>query len=254
MRFSLITLVTTLLTATATTAYKEPNYDNPPEGNAISKPGIDDPVEAGKPFTIEWKADTKGPISIVLLRGPSKNVKPIDTLAEKIDNKGKFEWTPSKDLKPDTTHYGIMIVVEENGQYQYSTQFGVKNPDYKPEDHTTTTTGMNSTSTLVPPKPRTSDGIIQGGTTSWSSFPVTRTVCPLCWQYPFATPIAFTTTSVVPIVATSQATPLSSYGVSKAHSSGLASAASSVSASASDRVVFMLGATTIAVAVAMLVL
>lgn len=252
MRFSFITLVTTLLAAT-TTAYKAPNYDNPPEGNAISKPGIDAPVEAGKPFSIEWKAGTKGKISIVLLRGPSKNVKPIETLAENIDNKGKFEWTPSKDLEPDTTHYGIMIVVESNGQYQYSTQFGVKNPGYKPEDHTTTI-GVNATSTLMPPKPRTSDKVIGDATTSWSSFPVTRTVCPLCEQYPYATPIAFTTTSVVPIVSTGEAVLLSSYGVAKAQSSGLASAASSVTASGSDRVVFMLGATTMALVAAMLVL
>lgn len=250
MHLSVITLLTTLLTLA--TAYKAPNYDNPPEGNAFSKPGVDDPVEAGKPYSIEWKADTKGPISIVLLRGPSKNVKPIDTLAEKIDNKGKFEWTPSKDLEPDTTHYGLMIVVEENGQYQYSTQFGVKNPDYKPEDHTTT--AASTSTTLPPPKARTSDKVINGPTTSWSSFPVTRTVCPLCKQFPFATPIAFTTTSIVPIVGTSQPTPMSSYGASKAHSSGLASAASSVSASGSDRTIFMLGTATMALLVAMLVL
>lgn len=258
MRASLISLLTTLLAAT-TTAYTAPNYDNPPKGNAISKPGIDDPVEAGKPYTIEWKADTPGPISIVLLRGPSKNVKPIDTLADKIDNKGTFEWTPSKDLEPDTTHYGLMIVVEKTGQYQYSTQFGVKNPDYKPEDHTTatTTTAAPTTSTLAPPKPRTTSGNVINGpaTTWWSSFPVTRTVCPLCERFPLATPIAFTTTSVVPIVASSQPTSMSSYGYSKAHASGLASSASRVSFSpVSDRVTFMVGTASMALVVAMVVL
>lgn len=242
MRLSLaITLLTTLVPA-LTTAYTKPDYNKEPKGNAISKPGLDDPVEAGKQYTIEWKADTPGPISIVLLRGPSKNVEPIDTLAEKIDNNGKFEWTPSKDLEPDTTHYGIMIVVEKSGQYQYSTQFGVKNPGYKKENHTTAT--ITSAPTTSTP------------TTSWSSFPVTRTICPLCVQYAFATPFAFTTMSAVPIVGTtSSATPMSSYGYSNSSSSGLSSAASrSMFIGASDRSIAGLGVAVAASVLAILIL
>ena len=238
MRLSLaITLLTTFIPA-LTTAYTKPDYNKEPKGNAISKPGLDDPVEAGKPYTIEWKADTPGPISIVLLRGPSKNVKPIDTLADKIDNDGKFEWTPSKNLEPDTTHYGIMIVVEKTGQYQYSTQFGVKNPGYKKEDHTT------ATITSAPTTSTPNDNVDSAPTTSWSSFPVTRTICPLCVQYAFATPFAFTTMSVVPIVdaTSSSATPTSSYGYSKSSNSGLSSAASrSMFIGAPDRSIAGLG-------------
>lgn len=238
MRLSLaITLLTTFIPA-LTTAYTKPDYNKEPKGNAISKPGLDDPVEAGKPYTIEWKADTPGPISIVLLRGPSKNVEPIDTLADKVDNDGKFEWTPSKNLEPDTTHYGIMIVVEKTGQYQYSTQFGVKNPGYKKEDHTT------ATITSAPTTSTPNDNVDSAPTTSWSSFPVTRTICPLCVQYAFATPFAFTTMSVVPIVdaTSSSATPTSSYGYSKSSNSGLSSAASrSMFIGAPDRSIAGLG-------------
>lgn len=238
MRLSLaITLLTTFIPA-LTTAYTKPDYNKEPKGNAISKPGLDDPVEAGKPYTIEWKADTPGPISIVLLRGPSKNVEPIDTLADKVDNDGKFEWTPSKNLEPDTTHYGIMIVVEKTGQYQYSTQFGVKNPGYKKEDHTTATT------TSAPTTSTPNNNVDSAPTTSWSSFPVTRTICPLCVQYAFATPFAFTTMSVVPIVdaTSSSATPTSSYGYSKSSNSGLSSAASrSMFIGAPDRSIAGLG-------------
>lgn len=238
MRLSLaITLLTTFIPA-LTTAYTKPDYNKEPKGNAISKPGLDDPVEAGKPYTIEWKADTPGPISIVLLRGPSKNVEPIDTLADKVDNDGKFEWTPSKNLEPDTTHYGIMIVVEKTGQYQYSTQFGVKNPGYKKEDHKT------ATITSAPTTSTPNDNVDSAPTTSWSSFPVTRTICPLCVQYAFATPFAFTTMSVVPIVdaTSSSATPTSSYGYSKSSNSGLSSAASrSMFIGAPDRSIAGLG-------------
>lgn len=251
MRLSLAIILLTTFIPALTTAYTKPDYNKEPKGNAISKPGLDDPVEAGKPYTIEWKADTPGPISIVLLRGPSKNVKPIDTLADKIDNDGKFEWTPSKNLEPDTTHYGIMIVVEKTGQYQYSTQFGVKNPEYKKEDHTTATT------TSAPTTSTPNNNVDSAPTTSWSSFPVTRTICPLCVQYAFATPFAFTTMSVVPIVdaTSSSATPTSSYGYSKSSNSSLSSAASrSMFIGAPDRSIAGLGVAVAASVLALLIL
>ena len=251
MRLSLAIILLTTFIPALTTAYTKPDYNKEPKGNAISKPGLDDPVEAGKPYTIEWKADTPGPISIVLLRGPSKNVEPIDTLADKVDNDGKFEWTPSKNLEPDTTHYGIMIVVEKTGQYQYSTQFGVKNPGYKKEDHTT------ATITSAPTTSTPNDNVDSAPTTSWSSFPVTRTICPLCVQYAFATPFAFTTMSVVPIVdaTSSSATPTSSYGYSKSSNSGLSSAASrSMFIGAPDRSIAGLGVAVAASVLALLIL
>ena len=251
MRLSLAIILLTTFIPALTTAYTKPDYNKEPKGNAISKPGLDDPVEAGKPYTIEWKADTPGPISIVLLRGPSKNVEPIDTLADKVDNDGKFEWTPSKNLEPDTTHYGIMIVVEKSGQYQYSTQFGVKNPGYKKENHTT------ATITSAPTTSTPNDNVDSAPTTSWSSFPVTRTICPLCVQYAFATPFAFTTMSVVPIVdaTSSSATPTSSYGYSKSSNSGLSSAASrSMFIGAPDRSIAGLGVAVAASVLALLIL
>jgi len=101
-----------------------------PSGNPISKPGLNEIVPAGKPYAITWNPTTTGAVTIVLLRGPSTNVIPIATIAEGIDNTGTFEWTPSTSLEPDTTHYGIQLLVDATGQYQYSTQFGISNPDY----------------------------------------------------------------------------------------------------------------------------
>jgi hypothetical protein len=51
-------------------------------------------------------------------------------IVEKIENSGSYTWTPSTDLEDDTTHYGIEIIDDATGQYQYSTQFGISNPSY----------------------------------------------------------------------------------------------------------------------------
>lgn len=101
-----------------------------PSGNPISKPGLNEIVPAGKPYAITWNPTTTGKVTIVLLRGPSTNVIPIATIAGGIDNTGTYEWTPSTSLEPDVTHYGIQLLVDATGQYQYSTQFGISNPDY----------------------------------------------------------------------------------------------------------------------------
>ncbi|KAI4724837.1 hypothetical protein E4T49_07443 [Aureobasidium sp. EXF-10728] len=110
-------------------AYTTPQGD--PTGNAIYEPGLNSIVPVGKPFTITWEPDTKGKISLVLLHGPSTNVKPIQTIVESIDNTGSYDWTPDTHLAPNKTYYGIELIVEGTGQYQYSTQFGISNDNYQ---------------------------------------------------------------------------------------------------------------------------
>ncbi|KAI2788820.1 hypothetical protein POX_e06841 [Penicillium oxalicum] len=117
MRFSAATLVTAFAAIAA--AYTTPDYSKDPQGNP--------------PFTIKWDATLGKTVSIVLLRGPSNNVQPLETLAESIPNTGAFIWTPSTTLTPDVTHYGLLIVVEDagahHGAYQWSTQFGISGVD-----------------------------------------------------------------------------------------------------------------------------
>ncbi|RHZ66380.1 GPI anchored serine-threonine rich protein [Aspergillus thermomutatus] len=125
MRF--ITVALSALVAMAS-AYTQPDYTKAPLGNAILKPGLNEQVPVGKPYTIEWDPTTQGPVSLVLLRGPSTNVVPIATIAEAIPNSGSYSWTPSTELEDDVTHYGLLLVVEGTGQYQWSTQFGISNP------------------------------------------------------------------------------------------------------------------------------
>jgi len=125
MRFA-FAIVSALAAVVA--AHTPADTSKPPSGNPIASPGLDELVPVGKPYTISWNPTTPGKVSILLLRGPSTNVVPIATLADSIPNSGHFQWTPSKALEADVSHYGLQIIVEGTGQYQYSTQFGIKNP------------------------------------------------------------------------------------------------------------------------------
>ena len=70
-------------------------------------------------------------MSLLLLRGPSNNVVPLGApIVVGIPNSGSFVWTPASSLEADTTHYGIQLIDDITGQYQYSTQFGIsKGPE-----------------------------------------------------------------------------------------------------------------------------
>jgi hypothetical protein len=80
-------------------------------------------VPAGVAYTITWTPTTPETdlIELILLRGPSTNVKPIATLAAGIPNTGTYSWTPSTALEADVTHYGLQLIVESTGQYQCKT-------------------------------------------------------------------------------------------------------------------------------------
>ncbi|KAJ9191472.1 hypothetical protein DTO166G4_2009 [Paecilomyces variotii] len=125
MRFFAISILSAL--AATVSAATTPDYSQGPSGNPIALPGLNDQVPVGQPYQIKWQPTTPGDVSIWLLRGPSSNVQPIATLASNIPNSGEFTWTPSTSLQDDVTHYGLIIIVEGTGQYQYSTQFGIKN-------------------------------------------------------------------------------------------------------------------------------
>jgi hypothetical protein len=85
-------------------------------------------VPACKPFSITWQPTTPNTVSVLLLKGPATNVVKFGpSLAEGIANSGSLAWTPSADLEATTgpNGYGIQIIDDVTGQYQYSTQFGI---------------------------------------------------------------------------------------------------------------------------------
>lgn len=221
---------TAILSAMAAlaSAYTQPDYNKSPLGNAITKPGLNDLVTAGKPYTIEWKPDTEGPISLVLLRGPSTNAQPIDTLAEAIDNSGHFDWTPSSELEPDTTHYGLMIVVEGSGQYQYSTQFGVKNEEYGNSASSSSSSASASAPSSAAATTETAVSKGDGLHTIYSTEEFVTTRCPKCSAEASAASASATSTSAAP------ATTLSSIPVIGGTSSAAVSSLASVTPSSSS--------------------
>ena len=88
-------------------------------------------METLQSFNITWNPTTSGTVTLVLLKGPSTNAVPQYAIAEKIENSGSYLWTPATNLAPTgNTGYGIELIVDSNGQYQYSTQFGISNAEY----------------------------------------------------------------------------------------------------------------------------
>lgn len=103
----------------------------------------------GEPYTITWTPTTPEDqtITIVLERGPAENIIPMYAIAEGIKNTGSYEWTPETDLEDDTTHYGLQLIVDATGQYQWSTQFGISNPGYSGKPSSKSSSASASTNT-----------------------------------------------------------------------------------------------------------
>ncbi|KAL2013006.1 hypothetical protein VTN00DRAFT_531 [Thermoascus crustaceus] len=204
MRFSIPTIsILSALAAGVVNAYTQPNFANSPTGNAIVLPGLNEQVPAGSPYTITWKPSTPGKVSLVLLRGPSTNAVPFETIVEDIDNSGSYVWTPETSLEPDVSHYGILLVVEGTGQYQYSTQFGIKNDHYVP--------AASSSAAAVPTPATTSVAVV---TREAPQEPTTTSAPGMVPVDVVTTTMCDCTKSSTPTPAASSATPTASSFVS----------------------------------------
>jgi len=151
--FSLFALFTAGLSAVVS-AYTTPVGE--PSGNPITEPGLGEIVDAGEPYTITWTPTTPGFVTLLLLRGPSNNVLPLYPIVENTPNTGTYEWTPAADLEDDITGYGIQLIVDSSGQYQYSTQFGISNPGVEDGPEPSGRPSGNSTISSSAPIPSSS--------------------------------------------------------------------------------------------------
>ena len=97
------------------------------------------------------------------------------------------------------TGYGIQLIDDETGQYQYTTQFGISNPDWKPSDASPTSNG-----------PEASDHPSTWG--GWASATRNATIMPTArpsqtsWSHSNSTtaaPTSSITTQVFPLPTTS---------------------------------------------------
>ncbi|KAF1364271.1 hypothetical protein EJ07DRAFT_162094 [Lizonia empirigonia] len=162
-----------------------------PTGNPITRP-LNEVVPACKPFTITWTPTTTNTVSLVLLRGPSTNVSPIQTLVEGIKNSGSYSWTPASSLEADTTHYGLQLIDDVNGQYQYSTQFGISKDDC----------AVASSSSSAPAPSSSPAGY--GAASSAAGYPVESSSAP---GYPVASSSSVKPSVIAPYPTTVQTVP-----------------------------------------------
>jgi len=98
-------------------------------------PDTSSSVTQGKDFTVTWDPEshpTDGvTVSLVLCHGPGSNcVLSGSAIAEGLPASQKsFDWKVPCDLAPGvqstSTGYGMLIIVDGTGEFQYSTQFSV---------------------------------------------------------------------------------------------------------------------------------
>jgi len=98
---------------------------------------------------VTWDPTTDGTITLVLLKGPETNAIAQYAIIENYPNTGSFIWSPKDDLEPSSgdTGYGIQLIVDATGQYQYTTQFGISNDHYSPGSYGTSSSSASSAAT-----------------------------------------------------------------------------------------------------------
>lgn len=122
---------------------------------SLLTPNTDSPVTTGQDYKITWtpKDPTDGvTVSLVLCNGPGSNcVLQSSAIVEKVPAAaGSYTWSVPCSLPEGTastaTGYGMLIIVDGTGEFQYSTQFSVKKGDTCSASSTTTTSSSGSSS------------------------------------------------------------------------------------------------------------
>ncbi|EXJ94262.1 hypothetical protein A1O1_02655 [Capronia coronata CBS 617.96] len=150
-------------------------------------PDLSQPITQGKEVQVTWDPEshpTDGvTVSLVLCHGASSNCVPADTaIASGIPADQKsFNWSVPCDLAPGKqstdTGYGMLIIVDGTGEFQYSTQFScLENASCASSapSNTTTTSSANSSASvaILPPFQVTESSSIPANATA----PETTTV------------------------------------------------------------------------------
>lgn len=108
------------------------------DGKQFEKDAIIEPlggtVDTQWPVVIRWKPETKGTISLKLLKGKAPDdMKEHETIADHIKNTGIFIWLTGDWLEDSSTmkegyKYGLKIIDDVTGDYDYSPAFDLKVP------------------------------------------------------------------------------------------------------------------------------
>ncbi|RVX67589.1 hypothetical protein B0A52_08118 [Exophiala mesophila] len=149
-------------------------------------PDLTSPVTQGETYKVTWDPedhDTDGvTVSLVLCHGPSSNCVPSDdAIVEGVPAARKFfDWTVPSDLAPGKqatdTGYGMLIIVDGTGEFQYSTQFSVLSG----KGSSDTTSSSKPSTTSAPVSSSTNSGIILEPpvTTNWDKTTTASTDVP----------------------------------------------------------------------------
>lgn len=193
-------ILPTVLSAVAGIASAFTTPTTGPIGNPISKPSLHEKVPVGKPYTITWEPTLhpEGTVTLVLVKGPSNNVIPQFAIVEKTPNNGHYVWTPDASFPDSIEGYGIQLIVDATGQYQWSTQFGFANTGIK--DTSTSTTKTTYPDTTTADEKTTATGYPHTTTTEKDYATSTTEIV-----YTTSAPVKNTTTTTVkPITSTTK--------------------------------------------------
>lgn len=104
------------------------------------------------------------------MRGPATNVVPLSVIVEKVANTGTYTWTPASTLDVDTTGYGIQLIDDVTGFYQYTTQFGIAaDPNAVTSSSAPATTSTTVTSSSAAPTTSSTTAVVSSSSTTVSS-------------------------------------------------------------------------------------
>ncbi|KIX04320.1 uncharacterized protein Z518_05187 [Rhinocladiella mackenziei CBS 650.93] len=195
-------------------------YTKPTEATwgPLLTPDLSNSVTQGQEFTVTWDPEdhpTDGvTVSLVLCHGPSSNCVPSDdAIASGIPADQKsFKWEVPCDLATGTAGtdngYGMLIIVDGTGEFQYSTQFSclagkacsISSASSSSKSTAVTSTADNGSIILGPPAQQTGTwSSLSNSTTTytgsgWSS--ATATLTAGSTGYTFGgSPSTFTTVS-----------------------------------------------------------
>jgi len=107
---------------TLTTQLVNPNPVLTPNNNGAAEPVI------GGDYSVTWDGTGLGPVvDLALCQGPSTACNIISNIALGIPNNNKYTWTVDCALAATDSNagYGILLIDDATGMYQYSTQFGL---------------------------------------------------------------------------------------------------------------------------------
>ncbi|KAL7267521.1 hypothetical protein RUND412_009890 [Rhizina undulata] len=180
--------------------------------NAITNP-LGGTIDASVPLKITWTPTTNGTITLNLLKGPPANLVDEGPIASKIENTGSFTWNIPNSLQDSSTmpsgnKYGLRIMDDATGTYQYSPPFDISVTDSTFGGTSSTTAAAASSvsqisqTTIASSTQESSTSTIQAETTTSvsSSTPTSETT-------PAQTPSASSSPPYSTVVSTSTPTP-----------------------------------------------